>query len=158
MTPRARRGYIFVETLVAMAILSISILVIQDAVRQAILTRAQARDYTTARFLLERMQARRMLVYEQPEGQGSGTFEAPFERFSYEWKVERIEVPKPQLPPDMTPEEIKRFNDTFKGFLGRLTVRVQWNRAGTEFDTTAETLLRPELVWVPPPPEGAPPL
>ncbi len=158
MTPRARRGYIFVETLVAMAILSISILVIQDAVRQAILTRAQARDYTTARFLLERIQARRMLVYEQPEGEGSGTFEEPFERFSYEWRVQRVEVPKPDMPPDMPPEEIKQFNDTFKGFLGRLTVKVRWNRAGTDFDATAETLLRPELVWVLPPPDPAMPL
>ena len=55
------RGYIFVETLVAMAILSVSAIVIQESIRQAILARAQAMDYTTARFLLEKVMADRML-------------------------------------------------------------------------------------------------
>ncbi len=143
-------GYIFVETLVSMGILSISMIVIQDAVRQAIITRAQAQDYTTARFLMEKVLAERTLIYEQPEGEGNGVFDAPFERFSYDWKVSRVEVPKPPMPPDMTPEEIKQFNETFRGHIGKLTVDVYWNRAGLPFEVKAETLLNPGKVWIPP--------
>ena len=43
MTDPRRRGYIFVETLVAMGILSVSAVVIQESVRQAILARAEAK-------------------------------------------------------------------------------------------------------------------
>ena len=86
MRGRTARGYIFVESLVAMAILSVSAVAIQEAIRQAIIARGEAMDYTTARFLIEKVMADRMLVFEQPEGGGAGAFDAPFERFSYSWE------------------------------------------------------------------------
>ncbi|MBW7866486.1 MAG: hypothetical protein H3C30_18980 [Candidatus Hydrogenedentes bacterium] len=154
MTRRPVRGYIFVETLVAMGILSVSMLFIQEAIRQAILTRGQAQDYTTARFLIERVIANRMIAFEQPEGESSGVFPAPFERFSYQWEVRRVEIPQPPLPPDMTPDEVVFFNQAFKRYLGKVTVRIRWSRAGIPGEAVAETLLRPDMVWMPPPPEG----
>jgi len=160
MRRRGVRGYIFVETLVAMAILSISTVVIQESIRQAILARAQAMDYTTARFLVEKVLADRMLVFEQPEGEGKGTFDPPFERFAYSWEVKRVEVPMPELPPTMLPEDIKYFQDNYVKYIGKLGVTVTWSRAGVPFTATAETLLRSGMVWMPPPPDalGVPPV
>ena len=151
-----RRGYIFVETLVAMAILSVSTMVIQEAIRQAILARGEAMDYTTARFLIEKVMSDRMLVFEQPEGSGSGTCDAPFERFSYEWEVKRVEIPMPEMPQLMNPDDIEFFKRNYVKYLGKLTVKLSWSRAGTPFTAVAETLLRQDLVWMPPDPSGAP--
>jgi hypothetical protein len=156
MKARAARGYIFVETLVAMAVLSISAVAIQESIRQAILARAQAMDYTTARFLLEKVFADRMLVFEQPEGKGDGVFDPPFERFSYSWEVRRVEIPAPELPPMLTPEETKHFKDAYVKYIGRLGVKISWSRAGTPFTAAAETLLRKDLVWMPPENPGLP--
>lgn len=156
MNARTGRGYIFVETLVAMAILSVSTVVIQEAVRQAILARAEAMDYTTARFLLEKVMADRMLVYMQPEGQGKGTFDAPFERFSYSWEVKRVEIPMPELPSMMAPDDMSFFMSNYVKNIGKLSAQVTWSRAGTPFTAAAETLLRKDLIWMPPDLNGLP--
>jgi len=154
MKARAAKGYIMVETLVAMAVLSISTVVIQEAVRQAILARGEAMDYTTARFLLEKVIADRMLVFEQPEGKDEGKFQAPFERFAYSWELRMEEVPIPELPPGMPLEDVKAFKDSFVKHIGKLRVKITWSRAGTPFTAVAETLLRRNLVWMPPTESG----
>jgi hypothetical protein len=160
MRGRAARGYILVESLVAMAVLSVSAVAIQEATRQAIIARGEAMDYTTARFLVEKVMADRMLVFEQPEGQGKGTFDAPFERFSYSWEVKRVEIPMPEMPPFMLPEDVKFVRDNYIKYIGKLGVKLAWSRAGVPFTVTAETLLKPSMVWMPPPPEafGMPPV
>jgi hypothetical protein len=154
MRTRRGTGYIFVETLVAMAVLSLSTVVIQEAIRQAILARGEAMDYTTARFLIEKVMADRMLVFEQPEGTGQGTFDAPFERFSYSWEVKRVQVPMPDLPTIMTPEDEGFFRANYVKYLGKLSVKVNWSRAGTPFTAVAQTLLRKDMVWMPPDENG----
>ena len=157
MKARAGRGYIFVESLVAMAVLSVSAVAIQEAVRQAILARGEAMDYTTARFLLEKVFADRMLVFEQPEGEGKGTFDPPFQRFAWSWEVKRVEIPLPELPPTMLPEDVKYFKDNYLKYIGKLSVKVTWSRAGTPFTAAAETL-RGGMVWMPPADPGLPPV
>lgn len=149
---RWRDGYIFAETVVAMALLSMSTLVIQGAVRQAIITRGQAQDYTTARFLLTQIASEHSLQFEQPEGSGGGVFDPPYERFSYEWELKRVEVPKPPIPPFLPPEVYATVLSNFQDYMGKITVRISWSRAGVEQERTGETLIRPELLWQPPPP------
>lgn len=147
---RSRRaGYIFVETLVAMGILSVSGIVIQDALRQAIYARAQAQDYTTARFLLEKVAGEEALKFQRPEGSGQGRFPPPYERFSYHWALRRVDVPRPQLPPYLEPHERELFEENFVDYMGLLTVRLNWTRGGAEFEALGETLLRPGLLWLP---------
>lgn len=146
---RRSKGYIFVETVIAMGVLSISTLVIQGGLRQAILTRGQAQDYTTARFLMEKVAGKQALLFQQPEGQGSGAFDPPFNRFAYEWKLERMEVPRPDLPATLDPMQRQMFEENFVDYMGKLTVRIIWHRAGLDFESVGETLLRPELIWVP---------
>ncbi len=145
-----RAGYIFAETVVAMALLSMSALVIQGALRQAIITRGQAQDHTTARFLLAQVASEQALRFEQPEGGGSGVFDAPYDRFAYEWELKRVEVPLPPIPPFLPPELVATVLESFHDYMGKLTVRISWQRAGMDFDCVGETLLRPELLWQPP--------
>lgn len=144
------KGYIFFETMVALAVLSVSAVVIQGAMRQAIAARGLAQDYTDARFLLEKIAAEHALRFQQPEGSGSGRFDPPFDRFSYEWELARVDVPMPVIPADVPPEIVMEVERSFHDYMGKLTVRIFWSRAGVERDATGETLLRTELLWQPP--------
>lgn len=144
-----RAGYIFVETVVAMGVLSLSTLVIQGALRQAILARRQAQDYTIAKFLLENMAGEQALLFQRPEGSGQGQFSPPYDAFAYEWKVEKVEIPMPSLPLTLTPGEREFFEKNFVNYLGKLTIRITWNRGGVEQEAVGETLLKPSLLWLP---------
>ncbi len=146
---RSQLGFIFVETLVAMAILSVSVIIIQESLRQAIYARAQSQDYTTARFLLERIAGEQALKFQQAEGRGSGRFPAPYERFSYKWELRKVDVPRPPLPPYLNPQERERFEEHFVDYMGMLKVYIHWQRGGADFDSRGETLLRPGLLWLP---------
>lgn len=146
---RRRAGYIMVETIVAMGLLSVSIVVIQNAIRQGIITRGQAQDYTTARILLDRMVAEHELQPEVAEGSGEGQFEAPFHRFSYKWNLQRLKVPRPHFPTDMEESERDSLKRMFTGYMGKLYVEIRWSRAGFENYVVGETLLAPEHIWIP---------
>jgi len=143
------QGYIFVETVVAMGLLSISMLVIQGAVRQAILTRGQAQDYTTARFLMQQTAAEVEIQPELTESSDQGAFAAPYDRFSYAWELTKVDVPKPEIPADIPEGKRKQLEDMFKGYMGKLVVRISWSRAGFEDEAVGETLLKPEQLWQP---------
>ena len=149
MKRRARLGYIFVETVVAMGLLSMSALVIQPALRQAMITRVQAQDLTTARFLLEKISGERILLFKQPEGEGSGQCSAPFENFRYEWSLEKVDIPKPPLPPMLSPEERDALEDAYIDFMGKLTVRITWRRGGADFEALGESLVGEGILWTP---------
>ena len=146
-------GYIFVETVVAMGVLSISVLVVQAALRQGILTRAQAQDYTTARFLLEQVAGEQALLFQQPEGSGSGDFKPPYDNYHYEWKIEKVDIPIPESVGNLPPEQREEFEKRIVDYMGKLSVRVTWKRGGAEMEALGETLLRPDLLWMP---EGEP--
>ena len=150
---RKRAGYIFVETVVAMGVLSISVLVVQAALRQGILTRAQAQDYTTARFLLEQVAGEQALLFQQPEGSGSGDFDAPYDNYHFEWNIEKVDIPIPEAVGTLPPEQREEFEKRIVDHMGKLTVRITWRRGGAEMEALGETLLRPDLFWMP---EGEP--
>ena len=100
--PSRRRGYILVETIVAMALLSAGMVAIQGGLRQAVLVRGQARDYTQARFLMDGLIADLSLQPEHVQGSKSGRFSGEYDRFSYTWTISRVDVPVPQgLPPGL---------------------------------------------------------
>lgn len=146
---RARVGYIFVETVVAMGVLSVSVLVVQAALRQGILTRAQSQDYSTARFLLEQVAGEQALLFQQPEGNGSGDFDAPYEAYHYEWKIEKVDIPHPEAAGNLPPEQREDFEKRIIDYMGKLTVRITWRRGGADMEALGETLLRPDLLWMP---------
>ena len=144
-----RAGYIFVETVVAMGVLSVSTLVIQGALREAMLTRRQSQDYTTVRFLLEDLAGQRALLFQQPEGSGSGRFAAPYDHFAYEWTLEKVTLPRPPFPGYMEPHEREQFEEYIVDHMGKLTIRIKWTRGGADLEALGETMLRPALLWLP---------
>ncbi len=150
---RKRAGYILVETIVAMGLLSIGAVTIQSAIRQAIITRGQAQDYTTARFLLEKVVNKFELQPQVKESSGQGTFDSPNDRFSYQWEIKKVEVPKPEIPLDIEEVERERLEKLFTGYMGKVAVRIAWTRAGKDFEAIGETLLLPEKLWLPPEPK-----
>lgn len=151
---RSIAGYILVEAVVSLAILSVVSIVIQGSLRQAIETRGQAQDYTTARFLLEEemrrleLQPRLVMGYSK-----DGEYPPPNTRFQYSVKVEQVEVPLPEVSEIYVPNP-EEFLKQFVNYMGRVTVKIRWMRAGQPFEISGETLLRPEQVWVPLPEVG----
>lgn len=146
---RAKQGYILIETIVAMALLSISMLVIQQSLQQAILVRGRVLDYSNARLLLQQKMGEVEVQYELPESEEFGRFAPPYERFGWEWKLELLKVPRPQLPDFVKEEKRKQLKRQFKPYMGKLTVTIDWERGGEPFSVTGQTLLKPEHIWIP---------
>ena len=146
---RVKDGYILLESIVSMGLLSICMLAIYGGMRDATLMRGLSEDFTTARFLLEEKALEHELQPELVEGSGSGQFPSPHERFTYDWEISRVEIPIPPPPPGLTDEQVLAYLMQFVRFQGKLSVTVRWQRAGFEQEITAETLLRPGQLWEP---------
>jgi len=144
------RGYILVETIVAMALLSVTMLTIHAGMRQAFIAIGESEDYTTARFLLQDLMANIELQSEVVEGHESGRFPGENARFSYEWSVCKIDITPPKMPTDMAPEMQEAFRRQFVKHMGVITVRVKWTRMGGEYVKEGQTLFSPEAMWTPP--------
>lgn len=143
------RGYILVEAVTAMAILSIAAVTVQRAVHTAVLARGLARDYTTAQFLLERINADCALEPRIAAGEAhAGTFPPPDERFSYRWVLEKVDLPLPNLPSGLPPEQAAELASKVVDHMGELHIEVAWTRGGEPFSIAAETLLSPERTWI----------
>lgn len=141
------RGYILVEAVTAMAVLSITAVAVQRAVHTAVLARGLARDYTTAQFLLERVAADQALQPRIAAGETyEGIFPPPDDRFSYRWYVENVDIAMDEtLPEPPTGQRVNLLRS-----MGRMHIEVSWNRGGQPFLAEAETLLSPDRVWVDP--------
>ena len=153
---RRARGYILVEALTAMAVLSITALTVQRAVHTAVLARGLAQDYTTAQFLLERIAADQSLQPRIAVGEEhTGTFPPPHDRFSYRWSLEKVETTMPELPPGLAPAQRTALSSGLLTHMGKLHVEVSWNRGGEPFSADGETLLSPDRIWIDP--QASPP-
>lgn len=142
------RGYILVEAVTAMAVLSITAVTVQRAVHTAVLARGLSQDYTTAQFLLERLAADRALAPRIAAGEvHSGTFPPPDDRFDYTWSLEAMEITLPELPP-LAPEQREALKTGLLTHMGKLRMEVHWTRGGEPFSAVAETLVSPERTWV----------
>lgn len=133
------------ETVVAMAVLSIGIVTIHRALHQAALTRAQARDMTQARFLLERRMAELKLQPFFEEGTQSGGFGPDFPRFQWQTKVSEAKLPDPVPPDSPGPPELRNLKLPAP-FLGKLTVTVRWTTAQQPYEESLETLISPDTI------------
>jgi len=147
---RRRRGYVLFETLVAMTLLSITMISVQRVIQQAVVMRGLAQDYTTVRFLLEGVIADMELQQEIAVKQETGTFQPPHDRFSYVIDITEIEVPRPELPSSIPPEERERLERRYNGEIPHVRVEVSWERAGNEYVKVAETIYDERKLWRPP--------
>lgn len=146
-TPATRRGYILLEAVAALAVLSIGAVAVHRAMGEAIATRGQARDYTQARFLLEDLMGEILLQPVLREERRSGVFDEDLERFSWAYVVSRVDLP-PE-PPVEGPGGILYEAPQPVRYLARIEAVVRWRRRGETYELTAQTLLGPERLYVP---------
>lgn len=145
-----RGGYILVETMVALVLLALGSWAIHGTIRQAILARGQAQDYTQARFLLEEVVAKLEMQPLLQLRSSKGSFPGELNRFSWEYVVRMVNVPRPAAPP--AGGQSQRGNQSFEypvEYLAHVHATVSWTRAGREFSESFETLFRPDKLWVP---------
>jgi hypothetical protein len=139
-----------------MTMLSIGVLAMNRAMQEALETRAMARDYTEARFLIEQVMSELEMQPLLMEGASkAGAFGKDHPRFSYAWTVSRYDFPEPVLPPD-----VQQFLAGPVGlpepYLGKIQVTVNWTRRDRTYSRRVETLIPPEKLVVLEP-EGAAP-
>lgn len=140
---RQRRGYILLEAVAALAILSVGILAIQQAMREALATRGQARDYTQARFLLEDLMGELELRTNLLPESRSGGYEGDLSRFQWKYTITRVAVPQPNLGTEFPDAGI--YNFTFPAvFMGKIEATVSWTRGGRIYEAKGETLVAQE--------------
>ena len=154
MSARRRRpgrgGYILVEATVALVLLSLGAYAVHGTIRQALITRGQAQDYTQVRFLLERIASEVSLQPMVKEESQSGSFTGDFSRFAWSYTLSRVDVPLPQPPPFppagwAEPEDFEYQVE----YLGLITATVTWQRAGQPYSESLETLFNPFKLWQP---------
>ncbi len=145
----AIRGYILFESVMALSLLSMSLIVIHNGLRQTIWVREQARDYTHARFLLSNVMAKVELQPMLTQASDSGRFKGEFSRFSWKWKVSKVNIPLPPFPPNAPKELVARFKLNVP-YLTKIEATVSWTRRGQTYEVKAETLSNPEKLFIPP--------
>lgn len=140
-------GWILVETMVALMVLSIGGVAVNRAMQEALITRVMARDFTTARFLIEQVISEVELQPMLVEGASkSGGFGESHPQFSYQWEVSVVEIPQPELPPLATATIVQPIQYPVR-YLGKIHVTVSWTRAGRSFERSLETLVSPERIY-----------
>jgi hypothetical protein len=148
--PKAR-GYILLETVMALVVLSIGALTINGAARNALQTRGQALDYTDARFILDNLMADVEMQPRLQEGVTRGAWKA---NPRFQW---RIEIRKAPLTPPVTPRRPGPKSkppgsfkfDAHTDYLTAVEVTLSWTRGGQSFEESYETLLPPDRLKEP---------
>jgi hypothetical protein len=141
-------GWILVETMAALMVLSIGGIAMNRAMHEALITRAMARDFTTARFLLEQVISEIELQPVIIDGASrSGEFGDDYPQFSYRWNVSVVPIPQPELPPLATANIVQPLELPVQ-YLGKISATVSWTRVGRSFERTVETLVSPERIYV----------
>lgn len=140
---RANDGYILLETIVAVIILSLSIVGIQSAMQQTLQMRGRSEDLTHARFLLEKTLAEialRPRVEESSVGNYMPLFELAdpedYSRFHISYDIQRVPINAAYDIPNLSPDLCVN-----KYFMVRIHVEVTWTRGETEYTEHMETLL-----------------
>ena len=141
-----RRGYILLESVVAMGVLSVGIVGINASLRQVLLTRALAEDFTRVRFYLDELVAAAELRYPVTSTEESGSY-GEESRFRWSRKIELYPIPIPPLPVELALEEALDLQQTV-GQIAKVTVRVDWTRMGSPYSRRTVSFLPAEQVFV----------
>lgn len=147
------RGYVLIETVVAMSVLGVSLIAINGAMRQATVTKALARDFTHARFVLEQVVGTAELTQIIDPVRRSGRFPGELSHYAWEYEITLIELPAPPLmwePENRQQQELIEALMDEEGVIQlpvdkipHVRARVSWTRAGREYEEVVETLLDP---------------
>ena len=144
-------GWVLMEAMVAMVVLSVAVVALNRGFAEAVLTRAIARDYTQARFFLEQIVGELELKpFHEDGASGKGNFGEEHPRFAYTWTVSRTDVTPPSIPPTLPPQ-MQTIAQNFEppiAYLGKISVRVEWTRAGKAYSAELETTIAPGALRV----------
>lgn len=103
-------GFTLVEIMIALAILSIGLVSLYAAQGNSLRASGQAEQVQTASLLARQLMTSKMLEIEQGMEKGSfpedkteetGEFDAPFDRYRWEFVVRKVEIPlagQPEVP------------------------------------------------------------
>lgn len=139
-----RRGYILVETLVAMGVLSVGMVAVGNALHQAHMMRAIAKDRTDARFLLEQVTGTvELRTVIEPTAEAGVFPDHP--RYQYSYAIDLIQMEMPKPAPSLSPTLTRRLR-VVPPLIPRLRVSVKWQRMGGAYEEVFETLLPPERI------------
>jgi hypothetical protein len=145
MTRRAG-GYVLLEAIGAMVVLSVGIVAINEATREIMLTRAQARDFTRAGFLLEELMSGLQLRPQLTEGTFQGKYGENVPRFRWKYVVSTVQiggeeqVPQFAVGPDGRPIAV----ELPVKYMVRIVGTVSWTLKGQEYFRSTQTLCQPE--------------
>lgn len=150
LTEKANGGYILLEATVALILLSVGAYTVHGAIRQAIVTRGQAEDYTRVRFLMNKVVSDLEIeptVFRESE---SGTFDGDDSRFRWKYTITRVNLPPVGRSRALPPRHGRFKYVPHVSFVVHLVVTVEWSRAGRNFSETYETLLSPDKLHLNP--------
>ncbi|PCJ62454.1 MAG: hypothetical protein COA73_06390 [Candidatus Hydrogenedentota bacterium] len=143
------RGYILIEATVAMVILSMGAVTVHSVLRQGVLTRGQAQDYTSAQFVMDELIAKIELLPALETGTKEGVFDEYGGRFSYRYTIRKVNVPFPKPIPHPTQKNRIVGIPESKSFLVHVHADVFWSRGGVPFQASRETLYGPGRYFQP---------
>lgn len=146
-SPR-EKGYILLEASVALVLLTLGVFVVQGSIREAIVTRGQAQDFTQAKFLLEQIMGDIESQPQLTEHSKAGGFPGHLNRFTWRYDVQRVDLPAPP-PPAANSNPGVRQNLPIE-YLAHVIVVIEWERSGRHFERSIETLLSKDKLWQPP--------
>ena len=148
------RGYMLLETTVAILVLGIVAVAIHGATRQSIQTRGQAQDFTKVAFLMEDFLAKLETQHLVVEGERKGTFDEYGKRFDFHCVIRPVLIPAPVINTSNDPEQPAMLVAELpaeSSFLVHVALTVTWNRGEMPFEETIETLLPPSQLHIPEP-------
>ncbi len=107
--PHFLRGFTLLEIMIAMAILSVSLVTLYSSVGNSLKASGMAERTEKSNFLARQKLSEILLSIEQDIARGAfpdekeenGTFEKPFEDYKWSYTVRKVQLPVLQLPAEM---------------------------------------------------------
>jgi len=106
---QAQRGFTLVEIMIALAILSITLVAVYMAQGDSLRASGRAEDIRTASLLARQKMTEKMIDLQKDIDKGKfpddqvndqGAFDAPFDKYRWEFAVRKVEIPLAGSPPD----------------------------------------------------------
>jgi len=146
---RCNQGYILLEAMVAMVVLSLGAVMVHSVLRQGVLTRGQAQDYASVQFLMDGLMADIELRPALQAESRSGAFDEYDGRFTYRYTIRKVAVPYPKPTPSSNPKKRPRGIPPDRSFMVHVRADILWSRGGVPFRVSREMLYGPDRYFQP---------
>lgn len=153
-----QRGYVLVEVVVSMMVLTVGILSVSRSFSVATIARGLSQDYTDSRYLAAERMWKTIAMSEAGTltlGSAQGKFPVPWQKFSWELKVEETTIPyevsvkitrvdEPQRGSrGRNRNPAPRVEEQPEKFFARAVITLKWKRRNVEYQRWVATLVPP---------------